>query len=98
MAVFEFEAIGPGGQKKRSTIEAANQAEAIKQLRSRGLKPTKIRESKKAAAGGGGRRGPDHPEPGSAPGRGGAAPGCELGPAAASPLNRGGTGIQSPPP
>ena len=30
MAVFEFEAIGPGGQKKRSTIEAANQAEAIK--------------------------------------------------------------------
>ena len=50
MAVFEFEAIGPGGQKKRSTIEAANQAEAIKQLRSRGLKPTKIRESKKAAA------------------------------------------------
>ena len=52
MAVFEFEAIGPGGQKKRSTIEAANQAEAIKQLRSRGMKPTKIRESKKAAAGG----------------------------------------------
>ncbi len=50
MAVWEFEAIGPGGQKKRSTIEAASQAEAIKQLRSRGMKPTKIRESKKAAA------------------------------------------------
>ena len=54
MAVFEYEAIGPGGQKKRSTIEAANQAEAIKQLRSRGLKPTKMRESNKAAAGAGG--------------------------------------------
>ena len=46
MAVFEYEAIGPGGQKKRSTIEAGTQQEAIKQLRSRGLKPTKIRESK----------------------------------------------------
>jgi len=46
MAVFEYEAVGPGGQKKRSTIEAGNQQEAIKQLRSRGLKPTKIRESK----------------------------------------------------
>ena len=54
MAVFEYEAIGPGGQKKRSTIEAANQAEAIKQLRSRGLKPTKMRESNKAAGGAGG--------------------------------------------
>ncbi len=54
MAVFEYEAVGPGGQKKRSTIEAGNQQEAIKQLRSRGLKPTKIRESKggpKAAQG-----------------------------------------------
>ncbi|HIC22299.1 MAG TPA: type II secretion system protein GspF, partial [Planctomycetes bacterium] len=50
MAVFEYEAIGPGGQKKRSTIEAGSQQEAIKQLRSRGLKPTKIRESKKVAA------------------------------------------------
>ncbi|MEC9477468.1 MAG: type II secretion system F family protein [Planctomycetota bacterium] len=57
MAVFEYEAIGPGGQKKRSTIEAGSQQEAIKQLRSRGLKPTKIRESKKAqAAAGGGRK------------------------------------------
>lgn len=54
MAVFEYEAVGPGGQKKRSTIAAENQQEAIKQLRSRGLKPTKIRESKggpKAAQG-----------------------------------------------
>ena len=54
MAVFEYEAVGPGGQKKRSTIEAGNQQEAIKQLRSRGLKPTKIRENKggpKAAQG-----------------------------------------------
>jgi len=49
MAVFEYEAVGPGGQKKRSTIEAGNQQEAIKQLRSRGLKPTKIRESKGGA-------------------------------------------------
>ena len=46
MAVFEYEAIGPGGQKKRDKIEAGTQQEAIKQLRSRGLKPTKIRESK----------------------------------------------------
>ncbi|MEE2882107.1 MAG: type II secretion system F family protein [Planctomycetota bacterium] len=49
MAVFEYEAIGPGGQKRRSTIDAGSQQEAIKQLRSRGLKPTKIRESKKAS-------------------------------------------------
>ena len=54
MAVFEYEAIGPGGQKKRSTIEAGSQQEAIKQLRSRGLKPTKIRESKKGPAAAGG--------------------------------------------
>lgn len=50
MAVFEYEAIGPGGVKKRSTIEAGSQQEAIKQLRSRGFKPTKIRESKKISA------------------------------------------------
>ena len=50
MAVFDYEAIGPGGVKKRSTIEAGSQQEAIKQLRSRGIKPTKIRESKKSSA------------------------------------------------
>ncbi|MGE4603230.1 MAG: type II secretion system F family protein, partial [Planctomycetota bacterium] len=50
MAVFDYEAIGPGGVKKRSTIEAGSQQEAIKQLRSRGFKPTKIRESKKISA------------------------------------------------
>ncbi len=53
MPVFDYEAMGPGGQKKRDKIEAATQQEAIKQLRSRGLKPTKIRESK----GGGGAAG-----------------------------------------
>ncbi|MDE0959915.1 MAG: type II secretion system F family protein [Planctomycetota bacterium] len=56
MAVFEYEAVGPGGQKKRSTIEAGNQQEAIKQLRSQGLKPTKIRENKGGAKAGPGNK------------------------------------------
>ena len=42
MAVFAYEAVNVNGQKVRQEVEAKSKEDAIKQLRSKGLRPTKV--------------------------------------------------------
>jgi len=49
MPVFAYEAVDGRGNKQRKAIEAPNKQEALKQIRSMGLKPTKLQEKKAGA-------------------------------------------------
>lgn len=50
MPVFAFEAVDTTGKKIRQEVEAGNKADAIQQIKSRGLRPTKLQEKKGATA------------------------------------------------
>ena len=48
MATFQYSALDPKGEQTTGTLSAATEAEAIQQLRSKGLYPTQISEEGKA--------------------------------------------------
>ena len=50
MANFQYSALDPKGEKTTGTLSAATEAEAIQQLRAKGLYPTQISEEGKANA------------------------------------------------
>ena len=50
MPVFAFEAVDNNGQKVRSDVTANSKDDAIKQIRQKGLRPTRIDQKKSETA------------------------------------------------